>query len=205
MQQECLSATIMTRRVPMTTSARHVRSRCWLRGHALGACAALPDDAPVVENLDEETGLTIARLGRPLELYRETVRKDMAERFAFLGPFETNQMGSRELFLWVAVPMEDPAVAGRADGHSSTARALDLGAAGHAARTSRACAARPTRSPRRGSRTYYFRIDQRHRRAARRGRLTCASRRSTRPRRGPLDLKFSAQPARPRLAEFAAR
>ena len=64
--------------------------------------APLPDDAPVVEQLDPETGLTVARLGRPLELYRETFRKDTTERFAFLGPFETNQMGQRELFLWVA-------------------------------------------------------------------------------------------------------
>ena len=75
----------------------------------LGACAALPDDAPVVENLDEETGLTIARLGRPLELYNDTSSKDVAERFAFLGPFETNQMGNRALYLWVALPMENPA------------------------------------------------------------------------------------------------
>ena len=32
----------------------------------------------------------------------------MAERFAFLGPFETNQLGSRALYLWVALPMENP-------------------------------------------------------------------------------------------------
>ena len=30
-------------------------------------------------------------------------------RFAFLGPFETNQMGKRELYLWLAVPIESPA------------------------------------------------------------------------------------------------
>ena len=86
-------------------------ARLTLAGFAamfIGACAALPDDAPVVENLDEETGVTIARLGRPLELYNETSSKDVAERFAFLGPFETNQMGKRELFLWVALPMENP-------------------------------------------------------------------------------------------------
>lgn len=75
---------------------------------ALGACAALPDDAPVVEQLDTETGVTIARLGRPIELYRETFLQDPAGRFAFLGPFETNLMGQRELFLWIAVPVEPP-------------------------------------------------------------------------------------------------
>jgi len=75
----------------------------------LGACAALPDDAAVVEQLDPDTGLTIARLGRPIELYRETFRKDTTNKFTFLGPFETNQMGRRELYLFVALPLQDPA------------------------------------------------------------------------------------------------
>jgi hypothetical protein len=70
------------------------------------ACAALPDDATVVEKLESETGVTITRLGHPIELYRETFLKDPAGRFAFLGPFETNQMGQRDLFLWIAVPIE---------------------------------------------------------------------------------------------------
>jgi hypothetical protein len=64
----------------------------------LAACAALPDDAPVVEQLDTETGNTIARLGRPIELYRETFTQDATSRFAFIGPFETNQMGKRDSF-----------------------------------------------------------------------------------------------------------
>ena len=68
----------------------------------LGACAALPDDASVVEKLEPETGVTITRLGHPIELYRETFLKDPAGRIAFLGPFETNQMGQREQFLWIA-------------------------------------------------------------------------------------------------------
>lgn len=71
----------------------------------IGGCAAIPDDAPVVEKLDTETGLTVARLGRPVEIFRETIIKDPTGRFAFLGPFETNQMGSRELYLWLAVPV----------------------------------------------------------------------------------------------------
>ena len=77
----------------------------------LGACAAVPDDSPVVEDLDSETGLTVARLGRPVELYRETFRQDSTGRFAFIGPFETNHMGKRDLFLWVALPVENPAAA----------------------------------------------------------------------------------------------
>jgi hypothetical protein len=99
MQQECLSQTIMTsRRVFLT-----------LLTTLLASCASLPGDSPVVEQLDDETGLTIARLGKPLELYRETFRKETAGKFAFLGPFETNQQGQRELYLWVALPLEDPA------------------------------------------------------------------------------------------------
>jgi hypothetical protein len=27
-------------------------------------------------------------------------------RFAFIGPFETNQMGTREQFLWISVPIQ---------------------------------------------------------------------------------------------------
>jgi hypothetical protein len=72
----------------------------------LSACAALPDDTPVVEQLDTETGTTVTRLGRPVELYRETFSQEAAGKFAFLGPFETNLMGQRELFLWLAVPIE---------------------------------------------------------------------------------------------------
>ncbi len=69
-------------------------------------CAAVPNDSPVVEQLDTQTGMTIARLGRPIELYRETAVRDSAVRFAYLAPFETNRMGTRDLYLWVAVPIE---------------------------------------------------------------------------------------------------
>ena len=75
---------------------------------AFSGCASLPEDSPVMEQLDPDTGITIARLGRPVELYRETFLQEPSGRFAFLGPFETNQMGSRELFLWLALPV-DPA------------------------------------------------------------------------------------------------
>jgi len=74
----------------------------------LAGCAALPDDAPVVEQLDTDTGATVTRLGRPIELYRENFVQDALGHFAFVGPFEVNQMGRRELFLWVAAPIESP-------------------------------------------------------------------------------------------------
>ena len=72
----------------------------------LTACAALPEDAPIVERLDSETGTTVTRLGKPVELYRESFQQDPAGRFAFLAPFEVNLMGKRELYVWIAVPVE---------------------------------------------------------------------------------------------------
>lgn len=109
MQQECLSQTIMTsRRIPKSVQ-NAARAALIVAAGMLGACAALPDDAAVVEQLDPDTGLTIARLGHPIELFRETFRKDTSGKFAFLGPFETNQMGRRELYLYVALPLQDPA------------------------------------------------------------------------------------------------
>ena len=109
MQQECLSQTIMTsRRLPKSVRSTARLALIVVAG-LLGGCAALPDDAAVVEQLDPDTGLTIARLGHAIELYRETFRKDTSGKFAFLGPFETNQMGRRELYLYVALPLQDPA------------------------------------------------------------------------------------------------
>ena len=97
----------------MTSRRRSPTARPWqgfLAACALGlmltGCAALPEDAPVLEQLDEETGVTIKRLGHPMELYRETFQRDPSGRFAFLAPFETNQMGKRENFLWIALPVD---------------------------------------------------------------------------------------------------
>ena len=96
----------MTRRRQFETlrPAHFVLALCAL---SLASCAALPDDSPVVEQLDEQTGNTVARLGKPIELYRENYREDATgERFAFLGPFETNQMGNRVPFLLIGLPEE---------------------------------------------------------------------------------------------------
>ena len=107
MQQECPSDSIMTSRRRSQTALRTVRfALAALASSMLVACAALPDDATVVEQPRVGDGVTVTRLGHPIELYRETFLKDPAGRFAFLGPFETNQMGQRELFLWIAVPIE---------------------------------------------------------------------------------------------------
>src|ERR1041384_2152425 len=104
MQQECPSASIMTSHPP-----RKVRAFFSTLALAaiLGAagCAAAPEDAAVMERLDSETGVPVSRMGRPVELYRDTFLQEAAGRFAFIAPFETNQMGTREDFLWVALPI----------------------------------------------------------------------------------------------------
>jgi hypothetical protein len=169
----------------------------------LGACAAVPDDSPVVEQLDAETGATVARLGRPIELYRETFVQDAASRFAFVGPFETNQMGTRELYLWVAVPIDPPAgsepLALEADG-----KPIALGTPGRDAgfaglRTS------PYKIPTPWSSMYYYKID-----AALVGVLGEARSLTVRvteaAKDGTIRTTFAAQLAtNPRLREFASR
>jgi len=169
----------------------------------VSGCAALPDDAPVVENLDPETGVTVARLGHPLELYRETAHQDSSERFAFLGPFETNNMGKRELFLWIAVPLENPA--GSAPPTIIVDNtALELDDSGKAAdfaglRTS------PYRIPTPWITMFYYRIDAdvvARLAAARDLRIKAVDQVA----KGPLDLEYVAEPdSEQRLAKFAAR
>jgi len=122
----------------------------------LGACAALPDDAPVVEQLDSETGTTITRLGRPIELYRETFLKEATGRFAYLGPFETNLMGTREKYVWVAVPIEPASDSVPEIVVNGTA--LPLGSAGRSADFATIHQS-PYKIPTPWSAMYYFKVD----------------------------------------------
>jgi hypothetical protein len=169
----------------------------------ISGCAALPDDAPIVENLDPETGVTVARLGRPLELYRETARQDSVERFAFLGPFETNQMGKRELFLWVAVPLENPAGSAQPTILIDNT-ALELGDAGKAADFA-GLRSSPYHIPTPWLAMYYYRIDAdviTRLAAARDLRIKAVDQAA----KGPLELEYAGAPAGDqRLAKFAAR
>jgi hypothetical protein len=71
----------------------------------LGGCAAVPDNA-VAELLDERTGTTVTRIERPIELVSTEPRGNNTDPFAYVAPFETNRMGERQLYLWVAVPDE---------------------------------------------------------------------------------------------------
>jgi hypothetical protein len=169
----------------------------------LVACAALPDDAPVVEQLDNETGATITRLGQPVELYRETVVRDATGRFAFFAPFETNQMGARQSYLWIAVPIESPAGA-EPPAVTLNGQPLVLGAPGRAAdfaglKTS------PYKLPTPWSSTYYYRIDAAVVAALRDAReigVTVAEATPDGAVRTPFGTQVGTDP---RLREFAAR
>ena len=123
----------------------------------LGACAALPDDAPVVEQLDSETGTTITRLGHPIEVYRESFVQEPAGRFAFIAPFETNLMGKRELFVWVAVPIEP--VADSVPVVEVNGSVLNLGTPGRSADYATPHTS-PYKIPTPWSAMYYFKVDQ---------------------------------------------
>jgi hypothetical protein len=148
----------MTSRRGSQTALRGARFACVAVISAwVGGCAALPDDAPVVEQLDTETGVTIARLGRPVELYRETFLQDPGGRFAFLGPFETNLMGKRELFLWIAVPTEP--VGSAVPTIEVNGTALTLGEPGRSADFA-GIHQSPYKIPTPWSAMFYFRIDE---------------------------------------------
>ena len=147
----------MTSRRQSQTALRTVRTAlAALASSMLVSCAALPDDAPVVEKLESETGVTITRLGHPIELYRETFLKDPAGRFAFLGPFEANQMGQRELFLWIAVPIEP--VADSVPVVEINGTAVSLGTPGRTADFAGVNKS-PYKIPTPWSAMYYFKVD----------------------------------------------
>ncbi|MEO8019629.1 MAG: hypothetical protein ABI769_17600 [Pseudomonadota bacterium] len=131
-------------------------AQCTVASVMLGACAALPDDAPLVEQLDTETGATVTRLGRPIELYRETFLQEAAGKFAFMGPFETNLMGQRESFLWLALPLEP--LADSVPAVEVNGVVLTLGAPGRAADFA-GVHQPPYKIPTPWSAMYYFKID----------------------------------------------
>lgn len=88
------------------------RRRRLAAGAALGlvmlfaaGCATVPDK-PVEEVLDESTGTSLTRLARPIELLTAAPRGPNADPFAYVAPFETNRMGQRRAYLWLAFPDE---------------------------------------------------------------------------------------------------
>jgi hypothetical protein len=69
----------------------------------LAACTAGPAP-PVHDTLDTKTGSTVSVMREPLELLTSGYIGTRGGAFAFLGPFEIDQMGTRTLFLWVLLP-----------------------------------------------------------------------------------------------------
>jgi hypothetical protein len=170
---------------------------------AFAGCATLPQDQPVYEQLDPETGVTIARVGKPFELYRETVQNVYNDRFAFFAPFETNQMGKREIFLWVAVPM-DPSLRDSIPSLEVDGERVELGTAGRAADFA-GLAKSPYKTPAPWSELYYFRADD-----ALMARLAAAQTiaiHSVEPaKNGTIATEYALKVGDdPRLKEFAAR
>ena len=193
----------MTSRRDLTTRIRWARFAFVAAASTLlGACAALPDDAPVVEQLDSDTGTTVTRLGHPIELYRESFQRDPAGRFAFIGPFETNLMGKRELFVWVAVPIEP--VPDSVPVVEVNGAALALGTPGRSADFS-AISMSPYKIPTPWSAMYYFKVDDTV--VARLGEATkLAIRVQEVGKDGPVKTLFAVEvQADPRLKEFATR
>lgn len=70
----------------------------------MAGCASMPATEPVAEKLDPDTATTVTVLSQPIELFSQTSRAKQTDPFAYIAPFETNKMGSRDLFLWVSTP-----------------------------------------------------------------------------------------------------
>jgi hypothetical protein len=168
----------------------------------LGACAALPDDAPVVEQLDTETGTTITRLGHPIEVYRESFLQEPTGRFAFIAPFETNLMGKRELFVWLAVPIEP--VADSVPVVEVNGATLVLGTPGRSADFATLHTS-PYKIPTPWSAMYYFKVDDAI--VAHLGEAKDISIRVVEVgKNGPIKSLFAVKiEADPRLKDFATR
>ncbi len=69
---------------------------------AVVAGCATPAVDTVEERLDRDTGTTVLRLARPVELLATAPRARNLDPFVYLAPFETNRVGERRLFLWAA-------------------------------------------------------------------------------------------------------
>ena len=203
MQQECPCETIMTSRREAETRFPKKKFLAGLLGLALSACATLPQDQPVYEQLDADTGVTIARIGKPIELYRETTPNSSADRFAFLAPFETNQMGTRASFLWLAVPI-DPKMADSVPALDVDGTPVALGAPGRDADFA-GLAKPPYKAPAPWSVSYYFKIDGEL--IARLGAAQSLAIHMMEPTKtDPVDAQFAVKIVDDtRLKEFAAR
>jgi hypothetical protein len=72
----------------------------------LCACAQ-PALEPMAEDVDQSTGVSVARLARPIELVAAS-NPGMNDPFAYVAPFQTNRMGERALYIWMASQVQTP-------------------------------------------------------------------------------------------------
>jgi hypothetical protein len=71
----------------------------------LAACATSAR-APVQDKLDAKTGSTVSVLPDVVTLLTSGYLGARTGAFAYLGPFEVDEMGKRTLYLWVLVPKD---------------------------------------------------------------------------------------------------
>lgn len=71
----------------------------------IASCATAPP-APVQDKLDSKTGSTVSVLPDPVVLLTSGYVGARTGAFAYLGPFEVDEMGKRMLYLWVLVPKD---------------------------------------------------------------------------------------------------
>jgi hypothetical protein len=69
----------------------------------LTACAAEPTEDEK-QRLDTNTGTTVTVMPKPVEFIVDRTRGPKTDPFAYLAPFETNRMGTHEMYLWVSAP-----------------------------------------------------------------------------------------------------
>jgi hypothetical protein len=103
------------------------RSLLSLLAACLAACASSASHQPF-ERLDEDTGMTVSGLGRPLEFVESgllSINKHAS--FAYLGPVEWDRMGQISYGLWLHIaPGNDRPVAS-IDAPSAVSLTLDDG------------------------------------------------------------------------------
>jgi hypothetical protein len=93
----------------------------------LAACETAPPQ-PVAERLDPDTATTLTVIKKPVELVDAGAHGPTGNPFAFIAPFETNRMGKRAMYLWIAAPtaagvQQRPQLT--CDGHALTLPPLD--------------------------------------------------------------------------------
>jgi len=89
---------------------KKMKKRFGLAVVLVAGCASMPPTEPVAEKLDPDTATTVTVLSQPIELFSQTSRAKQTDPFAYIAPFETNRMGSRNLFLWVSTPQAQGAL-----------------------------------------------------------------------------------------------